>query len=97
MEAIRMWILFLFEVTEFAVAKCLKRLIWLSTELIPGASHAVLSASCFSAQDRTSPLRIALAFTDVRLVFLRKQFVRGRRETSRLMPRELIALGDTSI
>jgi hypothetical protein len=30
-------------------------------------------------------------------VLLRKQFVRGRRETSRLMPRELIVLGDTSI
>jgi hypothetical protein len=38
-----------------------------------------------------------LAFTDVRLVFLRKQFVRGRRKTSRLMPRDPIVFGDTSI
>src|ERR1700722_20615721 len=46
--------------TEFPVARCYTRLIWLSTEVIPGASHAVLSASCLSAQDRTLPLRIAL-------------------------------------
>jgi hypothetical protein len=38
-----------------------------------------------------------LAFTDVRLVLLRKQFVKGRRETSRLMPKEPIVFGDTSI
>jgi len=33
---------------------------WFSTEVTPGADQAARSASCFSAQERTVPLRMTL-------------------------------------